>query len=35
LGVEDLGADPAFAVNRDRLKNADTLEERFKHKFLE
>ena len=35
LGVDDLGADPAFAINRDRLKKADALEERFMHKFLE
>ena len=35
LEVEDLAADPNFAVNRERLKNADVLEARFKHKFLE
>ncbi len=35
LGVEDLGADPAYALNRDRLRHAQNLEDRYKAKFLE
>lgn len=35
LGIEDIGADPHYAINRDRLKDADKLEARFASKFME
>jgi crotonobetainyl-CoA:carnitine CoA-transferase CaiB-like acyl-CoA transferase len=35
MGVEDLAADPAYALNRDRLRDAQKLEDRYKAKFLE
>lgn len=35
LQIEDIGADPQYAVNRDRLRNAGKLEACFAAKFLE
>ncbi len=35
LEIEDIGTDPQYLVNRDRLRNAEKLEARFVSKFLE
>lgn len=35
LGIDEIGSDPQYAVNRDRLRNADRLEGCFKSRFLE
>jgi len=35
LDIEDIGADPQYALNRDRLRDADSIEACFAPKFLE